>query len=47
MDYFEYIKNRNNIIIAGPCAVESKEQIITIAKELKRQNIDFLRGRMF
>lgn len=31
------------IIIAGPCAAESKEQIILSAKEAKKRKIDFLR----
>jgi len=35
------------IIIAGPCAVESKEQIIRIAKKLKNLGINYLRGGAF
>ncbi|MFH1052212.1 MAG: bifunctional 3-deoxy-7-phosphoheptulonate synthase/chorismate mutase [bacterium] len=35
------------IIIAGPCAVESKEQIFKIAKELSEKGIKFLRGGAF
>lgn len=35
------------IIIAGPCCVESKEQIISIAKKLKELNVDYLRGGCF
>ncbi|MBU3111163.1 3-deoxy-7-phosphoheptulonate synthase [Clostridium lacusfryxellense] len=31
-------------IIAGPCAVESEEQLITIAKDVKRAGANFLRG---
>ncbi len=31
-------------VIAGPCAIESKEQINTIAKFLKKEEIDLLRG---
>lgn len=34
-------------IIAGPCAVESEEQIIRIAKKLKELGIDYLRGVAF
>ena len=34
-------------IIAGPCAVESEEQIIRIAKKLKELNVDYLRGGAF
>ena len=34
-------------IIAGPCAIESKEQIIRIAKKLKELGIDYLRGGAF
>lgn len=35
------------IIIAGPCAVESREQIIRIAKKLKQIGVDILRGGVF
>ena len=34
-------------IIAGPCAIESEEQIIEIAKELKKIGVDYLRGGAF
>lgn len=32
------------LMIAGPCAVENKEQIFTISEFLSKQNIKFLRG---
>jgi len=32
------------VVIAGPCSVESEEQIVSIAKELKRIGASFLRG---
>lgn len=35
------------MVIAGPCAVESKEQIIRIAKSLKKIGINYLRGGAF
>lgn len=35
------------IIIAGPCAVESEEQIIRIATQLKNIGVDYLRGGAF
>ena len=35
------------LLIAGPCAVESKEQIIRIAKKLKDLGITYLRGGAF
>lgn len=35
------------VIIAGPCAVESREQIIRIAKKLKALGIKYLRGGAF
>ncbi|MBQ8219215.1 MAG: 3-deoxy-7-phosphoheptulonate synthase [Bacilli bacterium] len=35
------------LIIAGPCAVESREQIIRIAKKLKSLGIEYLRGGAF
>ena len=31
-------------IIAGPCAVESEEQIFTVARELSRLGVEFIRG---
>lgn len=34
-------------IIAGPCTVESEEQIIRIAKKLKEIGVDYLRGGAF
>jgi 3-deoxy-D-arabino-heptulosonate 7-phosphate (DAHP) synthase len=36
-----------HIMIAGPCAAESKELIIQSAKEAKKHNIDFLRVSLF
>lgn len=38
---------KNITIIAGPCSVESKEQIIRIAKKLKELGVDYLRGGCF
>lgn len=35
------------VIIAGPCGVESEEQIMTIAREVKRLGADMLRGGAF
>ena len=35
------------IFIAGPCSVESEEQIISIAQELKKIGVDYLRGGVF
>ncbi|MGM9877176.1 MAG: 3-deoxy-7-phosphoheptulonate synthase [Bacilli bacterium] len=35
------------LIIAGPCAVESEDQIIRIAKKLKKLGINYLRGGAF
>lgn len=34
-------------IMAGPCAVENEEQLLTIAKEVKRMGATFLRGGAF
>ena len=34
-------------MIAGPCSVESEEQIITVAKEIKKAGADILRGGAF
>lgn len=38
---------KKTLIIAGPCAVESKEQIIRIAQKLKNIGILYLRGGAF
>lgn len=38
---------RDFISIAGPCSVESAEQIHTIAKELGRHGVKYLRGGVF
>ncbi|MDR1579518.1 MAG: 3-deoxy-7-phosphoheptulonate synthase [Synergistaceae bacterium] len=37
----------NLAVIAGPCSVESEEQIISIAKEVKLSGATFLRGGAF
>ena len=34
----------NLLIIAGPCAVESQEQVLTIAKDIKKHGAQLLRG---
>jgi len=34
-------------VIAGPCSVESEEQILTIAQDVKRSGAGFLRGGAF
>ncbi|MDR3120090.1 MAG: 3-deoxy-7-phosphoheptulonate synthase [Clostridiales bacterium] len=34
-------------VIAGPCSVESEEQILTIARNVKSSGADFLRGGAF
>ena len=39
--------NNKPVFIAGPCAVESKEQIFRIAKEVKEAGADILRGGAF
>ncbi|MCK8058298.1 MULTISPECIES: 3-deoxy-7-phosphoheptulonate synthase [unclassified Fusibacter] len=41
------IGGKEPIIFAGPCSVESEEQIFLIAKELKRIGVHFLRGGVF
>jgi len=35
------------VVIAGPCAVESREQLITVAKAVKKAGADMLRGGAF
>lgn len=37
----------NIVVIAGPCAVESEEQLITIAKAVKASGANMLRGGAF
>ncbi len=37
----------NFIVIAGPCSVESKEQIISCAREAKENSVHILRGGCF
>ena len=37
----------NFALIAGPCSVESREQLITVAKEVKAAGANFLRGGAF
>ncbi len=37
----------NYMLIAGPCSVESEEQIITVAKEVKEAGATILRGGAF
>lgn len=39
--------NRPFILIAGPCSIESKEQIHQITKILIEENISFLRGGIY
>ena len=41
------IGGKNLGIIAGPCAVESEEQIVEIAKKVKESGANFLRGGAF
>jgi 3-deoxy-7-phosphoheptulonate synthase len=41
------INKENPLIIAGPCSVESREQIIAIAKEVKKYGANALRGGAF
>lgn len=37
------ILNNQPIIIAGPCAAESREQVLLSIKQAKKRNIDFMR----
>ncbi len=41
------IGNGDPVIIAGPCAVESRQQIMRIAEEVKRAGAHILRGGIF
>ncbi|WIF94163.1 3-deoxy-7-phosphoheptulonate synthase [Caminicella sporogenes] len=40
-------ENDSPILIAGPCAVESREQVLEIALRLKEIGVDILRGGVF
>ncbi len=42
-----YIGGEHLSIIAGPCSVESKEQIISVARNIKNAGAGFLRGGVF
>ncbi len=41
------IGGRKLAVMAGPCAVESTEQIVTIAKQVKKAGAGFIRGGAF
>jgi len=43
----ELLKNNKPLIIAGPCAVESKQQIKAIAKELSEMGVKILRCQLW
>ncbi len=40
-------ENDDLILIAGPCAVESKDQLLSLASQIKYLGFDFLRGGAF
>jgi 3-deoxy-7-phosphoheptulonate synthase len=41
------IGGKDVILMAGPCAIESKEQLLLIAKELKKAGVKVLRGSAY
>lgn len=41
------MKTKQKIIIAGPCAAESEEQVINCAKELKKRGIKIMRASLW
>ncbi|MGL4594488.1 MAG: 3-deoxy-7-phosphoheptulonate synthase, partial [Thermoguttaceae bacterium] len=41
------IGNGHFVVMAGPCSVESEEQILNIARDVKRSGANFLRGGAF
>jgi len=41
------MKTKEKIIIAGPCAAESREQVINCAKELKKRGIKIMRASLW
>lgn len=47
IEYFSQEKHDGLISIAGPCSIESFDQINKIAKELKRVGVTYMRGGVF
>ena len=47
IDGKEIVGGKKLMMIAGPCSVESEEQILTIARALKESGVEFLRGGAF
>ncbi|WP_346768710.1 bifunctional 3-deoxy-7-phosphoheptulonate synthase/chorismate mutase [Paenibacillus sp. HB172176] len=41
------IGGASHVVIAGPCSVESKHQLLTVAETLKQEGVKFLRGGAF
>jgi len=41
------IGGRGVVLVAGPCSVESEEQILSVARSLKRAGVTVLRGGAF
>lgn len=42
-----HVGGRKIQVIAGPCAVENREMLLQIAKEIKNEGVSFLRGGAF
>jgi len=42
-----YIREGDFAVMAGPCSIESEEQVKTILEELRRNNIKIMRGGIF
>jgi 3-deoxy-7-phosphoheptulonate synthase len=42
-----YIKDGDMAIMAGPCSIESEEQIIKVINHLKENGIKMMRGGVF
>ena len=45
IDHFE--KDKDLLIIAGPCSIESEEQMMRVAEKLVSLNIHYIRSAMF
>lgn len=45
-DFFS-TKNKSFSLVAGPCSIESEEQLRTIATHIKKQGVSFLRGGVY
>jgi len=43
----DLVVGKDKLIIAGPCTINNKEELISLAKELKKNGVNVLRGGAF